>query len=90
MVLALDGMARHMAEWSRTGVGFPDDADGSAYSMVKELLANLALLYNAIAFNGQWLSETAAGGVHAALLAAGCYHQALCSLFMNRGRKLST
>ena len=84
-VTVLDYMVRHMTAWSQ---GFTNDGEGDLFAMVGELFKNYALFYACIAFHGQWLPPEAAQEAHDALLAVGCYHQALCNFFLGRRRKL--
>ena len=84
-VTVLDYVVRHMAAWAE---GFTHDESGELFAMVEELFKNYARFYACIAYHGQWLPPEAAQEAHDALLAVGCYHQALCNQFVNRHRKL--
>ena len=87
-VPALHYMMRHLADWAPNGTNFIHDEEGSVTTMVSEMLRQLNLFYDCIAYHPQWMSHDAAKEVHDALLAAGCCHTSLCDFYMRKQRML--
>ena len=77
-----------MHEWAPLGPSFFDDEDGTKFEMVSELLRNFVSFYDRLSYHGMWFPADIARETSDALVAVGCYHQALCNSFKDRGRPL--